>query len=359
MGAFATAILWTWTALDLGSGQARATGPASTGTIVVHVAEDDDAAAHELGSLVQRHGAAGTPALRVEAPPAGFTRLAAARARCVEPTLGVFWLDATRPEEWRLYALPCATGRPLVREIVFPAGEEQAAIESAWLIVHSSAVAIAEGHGLAMREASEAMLEEPVVAEPATPPPPTAPIVPPPATPRRALGLRLSIAYAGAGLASALPWGHGAWGAIAWAPRPRLRLGAWYEFVAAGRLDEPAGFRLWRHAMAITIAAVIRFGGRWAIELRSGPELELSRWRSDAAGGRRRPIPRVGADATLSLGVGRVLTFDLGVGLAVPLASVDFVTCAGADRCSGADRRVVLDAWPVAPRARLGLSVQF
>jgi hypothetical protein len=268
------------------------------------------------------------------------------------------WLDATRPEEWRLYALPCATGRPLVREIVFPAGEEQAAIESAWLIVHSSAVAIAEGHGLAMREANEAMLEEPVVVEPPPPQPPT-PIVPPPPVPPRALGLRLSIAYTGAGLASALPWGHGAWGAVAWAPRPRLRLGAWYEFVAAGRLDEPAGFRLWRHAMAITIAAVLRFGGRWAIELRSGPELELSRWRSDAAGGRRRPIPRVGADATLQLGVGRVLTFDLGVGLAVPLVTVDFITCAAADRCSGADRRVVLDAWPVAPRARLGLSVQF
>lgn len=359
MGAFATAILWTWTALGLGSGQVRAAGPVAA-TIVVQVAEDDGAAAHELGSLVQRHGDAGTPRLQVEAPPAGVTRLGAARAQCIDPTLGVFWLDATRPEEWRLYALPCATGRPLVREIVFPAGEEQAAIESAWLIVHSSAVAIAEGHGLAMREANEAMLEEPVVVEPATPPPPAAPpTLPPPATRPRALGLRLSVAYAGAGLARALPWGHGAWGAIAWAPRPRLRLGAWYEFVAAGRLDEPAGFRLWRHAMAITIAAVIRFGGRWAIELRSGPELELSRWRSDAAGGRRRPIPRVGADATLSLGVGRLLTFDLGVGLAVPLVGVDFVTCADADRCSGADRRVVLDAWAVAPRARLGLSVQF
>lgn len=358
MGALATATFFTWTALGLGSGQVRAVGPA-TATIVVHVAEDDGAAAHELGSLVQRHGDAGTPRLQVEAPPAGVTRLAAARARCVDPTLGVFWLDATRPEEWRLYALPCATGRPLVREIVFPAGEEQAAIESAWLIVHSSAVAIAEGHALAMREASEAMLEEPVVVEPVVPPPASPPVVPPPPVPRRALGLRLSVAYAGAGLASALPWGHGAWGAVAWAPRPRLRLGAWYEFVAAGRLDEPAGFRLWRHAIAITVAAVLRFGERWAIELRSGPELELSRWRSDAAGGRRRPIPRAGADATLSLGVGRVLTFDLGVGLAVPLAAVDFVTCADADRCSGADRRVVLDAWPVAPRARLGLSVQF
>lgn len=197
MGALATATFLTWTALGLGSGQVRAVGPA-TATIVVHVAEDDGAAAHELGSLVQRHGDAGTPRLQVETPPAGVTRLAAARARCVDPTLGVFWLDATRPEEWRLYALPCATGRPLVREIVFPAGEEQAAIESAWLIVHSSAVAIAEGHALAMREASEAMLEEPVVVEPVAPPPASPPVVPPPPVPRRVGGRRLGPATAAA-----------------------------------------------------------------------------------------------------------------------------------------------------------------
>jgi hypothetical protein len=148
--------------------------------------------------------------------------------------------------------------------------------------------------------------------------------------------------------------------------RPRLRIGGWYEFVGGGGLDDPPGFAAWHHALALTIAAALPAGRRVVIELRAGPELELARWRSrDLGKGRLRAIPRVGADTTLQIGLTRPgaiprVSLDVGVGLAVALIDVDFVTCAaGAVECTGAARKVVLDAWRARPRGRAGISVQF
>ncbi len=336
--------------------------------IVVQLGQDDGPASHEFASLVQRYGDHASPVILVEEPDPQLSRLAAARRRCTAQVLGVFWLDAHRPDEWRLYALPCATDRPLVREIVVSPGAEQAAIEASWLITSSSATAIAEGHALAMAEANTDAIDDApaqAVVPSTTVPRPTTP-TPPPAKPtRKPWRLRASVAYAGEALARAIPWRSGVWAALAWAPRPRLRIGGWYEFLAAARLDDPPGFAVWRHGMALTVAAVLPATRRLTFELRGGPELELSRWRSQAQGrGPRRFVPRVGGDVTVQIGLARGVALEFGAGLAVALIDVDLVTCAApasgsAAGCSGPNRRVVADSWRVRPRARAGLGVQF
>jgi len=336
---------------------------ATSGAIVVHVADDDAPAAHELAALVERHGRGESPPMRVATPDAGLSRVEAAKQACTADVLGVFWLDARRSDEWRLYALPCATKRPLVREIVVSVGAEQASIEASWLITRSSAVAIAYGLEIAMAEAPPEPAPKPIPALVVAKPKITPPM---PAPQPRALGLSLSIGYAGETLARRVPWRSGVFGAIAWSARPRLRIGGWYELLVGGHLDDPPGFRAWHHAVAFTIGAALPLGKSVAIELRAGPELELARWRSrDAGKGPVRAIPRVGGDATLQIGLTRPgavprASLDLGVGVAVALIDVDFVTCAAeAPDCSGGARRVVLDAWRVRPRGRAGISVQF
>jgi hypothetical protein len=333
------------------------------GTIVVHVADDDAAAAHELAALVERHGRSESPPMRVSAPQPNLSRVEAAKLACTGDVLGVFWLDARRTDEWRLYAVPCATKRPLLREIVVSEGAEQASIEASWLITRSSAVAIAHGLEIAMEEAPPEPKPKPEPAPEPKPMPKVTPTLPPP---QKSIGLLLSLGYAGETLGREVPWRSGAFGAIAWAARPRLRIGGWYEFVGRGRLDDPSGFTAWHHAIAITIAAALPIGRHVILELRGGPELELARWRTtDDGKGPLRAIPRVGADATLQIGLTRPgavprASLDLGVGAAATLIDVDFVTCAaGAADCTGAGRRVVLDAWRVRPRGRAGISVQF
>ncbi|MBX7081866.1 MAG: hypothetical protein K1X88_21860 [Nannocystaceae bacterium] len=335
-------------------------GPA----ITVQVADDDGTAAAELGALVERHGAQGSPAMRLEAPPQGLSRADAARQRCAQGGRAVFWLDAARTDEWRLYAQPC-DGRLLVREIVVTPGAEQAALEAAWLILRGSAIAIVEGHEVAMHEAPAEPTPTPVRASTPATTTTAAPAKTAAPPPRRAIGLRLSLAYAGEPLAAQLPWRSGLFGGIGWTPRRRLRIGAWYEWLAPGHRDQPAGFAVWQHAIALWAAGVLPIAKRLALELRGGPELVIARWRSDALGrSRPRPIARIGADATLQIALTRVLALDVGAGLAVSLADVDYITCAagsGGDPppCSGADRRVTVDAWRVRPRARAGFSVQF
>lgn len=336
-------------------------------TVLLHLADDDSPASHELAALVQRHGENASPKIRVATPVPGRSRLVAAREACRDEVLGVFWLDAQRPEEWRLYAVPCSTLRPLVREILVTAGAEQASIEATWLITRSSAAAISTPESVAMTEADTAAIDTPPKEEskptPPVTPTPIAPPKPPPEPKRNRV--QLSLGYAGETLARAVPWRHGVWAGVAWSPRRRLRIGGWYEGSVPSRLDDPEGFAVWRHGMAVTIAGVIEFGRRVALELRGGPELELVRWRSTALGrSGLRPVPRLGADATVQIVlVPSRLTFDLGVGVAVALIDVDFVTCpavSGGDAsCSGDTRRVTADSWRVRPRARAGLSVQF
>jgi hypothetical protein len=301
--------------------------------------------------------------MRVVTPEAGLSRVESAKRACGTDVLGVFWLDARRSDEWRLYALPCATQRLLVREIVVSVGAEQASIEASWLITRSSAVAIAHGLEIEMAPAPPEPAP-PVVVAPPPKPKPTPTLGPPPA-PRRKRW-QLSLAYAGETLARTIPWRSGVLGAFAWSARPRLRIGAWYEVLLAGRLDDPPGFSAWHHAIALTIAAALPVAQRLTIELRAGPELELARWRSrDAGRGPLRAVPRIGADTTFQIELTRAgavpsVTLDLGVGVAAALIDVDFVTCAaGAEGCSGAARRVVADTWRVRPRGRAGISVQF
>jgi len=356
----------------LSVGPAPATS-AGNEQIVVQLAEDDGAAAHELATFVERYGDNAAPRIRVGTPDPSRSRLDAAQGACKPGTLGVFWLDAQRPEEWRLYVLPCATMRPLVREILVTAGAEQASIEASWQITRSTATALAGRHALDMAEANPAAIDEPPVTEEPPPeapgfaPQPTELRPPAPARPRARVGLHVGLGYAGEALARAIPWRSGVYGTIAWAVRPRLRIGAGYQFLAPGRLDEPPGFRAWHHSVALTVAGALPLARRLALELRGGPELELALWRSDDRGRvRPRPIPRVGADAALRVELGRGVGLELGIGLTVAILDVDFVTCVAAPTEGGSDpvcaegtRRVVADTWRVRPRTRAGLSVQF
>ncbi|MBC8070539.1 MAG: hypothetical protein IAG13_19565 [Deltaproteobacteria bacterium] len=163
-------------------------------------------------------------------------------------------------------------------------------------------------------------------------------------------------------MARSIPWQSGVIAAFSFAPRPWLRVGTSYEFLAPAQLESPSGFSLWRHGVALTLAGVVALAKRVDLELRLGGEVELSRWRSDAAGrGRLRAIPRLGLDASLQIELGRGVAIDVGPGLAVALVDVDFVTCAraAASCAAGPNRQVVVDAWRVRPRARAGISVQF
>jgi hypothetical protein len=330
--------------------------------VVVQIRDDDGAAGAALGELVIANGSREPPPIRMEMPPEGKSRLAAARERCAAPKapIAVFWLDVARTDEWRLYALPCAAPTPFVREIPVGVGEEEASIETLWLIVRSSAAAIAVGAEPAMQAVDPAEVEasEPKQAPQVEPPP--KPVAPPKPAPRPARWT-LRLDYAGDSLAPQVPWQSGVLGGFAFAPRTWLRVGANYEFLAHARRDRPAGFALWRHGIAITVAGVAALAKRVALEVRIGAELELSRWRSDAAGrGRLRAVPRFGADVLLSIALGRGVSLELGPGLAVALIDVDFVTCAAAGSpCTGMDREVVVDARRVRPRARAGISVQF
>ncbi len=336
----------------------------TTDEVVVQIREGDGAAGAALGELVIGNGAAEPPPIRMETPAEGDARLGAARQRCnaAKRPVAVFWLDVARPDEWRLYALPCAAQQPFVREIPVTSGEEQASIEALWLIVRSSAAAMAAGAEPAM-EAVDPRALEPKPTEP-TPPvrePTTRPPERPTPSPERVRKWSVRAGYAGDSLAPQIPWQSGVLAGFAYAPIRWLRIGAGYEFLAHARLDEPAGFALWRHAVALTIAGVAPLAKRVELEVRFAPELELSRWKSDVSGrGRLRAVPRLGLDALLQIELGRGVALELGPGLAVALIDVDFVTCAtSATTCTGPGRNVVVDARRVRPRARAGISVRF
>jgi hypothetical protein len=332
--------------------------------VIVQIRDDDGPAGAALGELVLGNGGAEPPPIRMETPPEDKSRLAAARERCAvkQKPIAVFWLDVGRVDEWRLYALPCAAPTPFVREIPVSAGEEEASIEALWLIVRSSAAAIAVGAEPAMKAVDPAEVEadereeQPKVEPPPTRPEPQPPVVTPARTPKWTLRL----AYSGDSLAPQVPWQSGVFGGFAFAPIPWLRVGASYEFLAPAHRDSPAGFSLWRHGVAITGSGVAPLAKRVALEVRLGAEVELSRWRSSAAGrGRLRAVPRIGADVLLSIALGRGVSLELGPGLAVALTDVDFITCENGVACSGAGRQVVVDTRRVRPRARAGFSVQF
>ncbi|MBC8069256.1 MAG: hypothetical protein IAG13_13050, partial [Deltaproteobacteria bacterium] len=254
--------------------------PADSGEVVVHIRADDGEAGDALAELVRGHSASEPPAIRTAVPEAG-SRLAAARGRCAVPVppIAVFWLDVARTDEWRLYALPCAAPQPFVREIPFGPGEEQAAIETLQLIVLSSAVAIAAGGQPDMQAVDPATIEPAPVEPAAVVPPQSKPprLQPPTLTPQSRKRFRVGVAYAGDALARGVPWQSGVIAAFSFAPRSWLRVGTSYDFLAPAQLEPPAGFALWRHGIALTLAGVVALAKRVDLELRLGGEVELSR----------------------------------------------------------------------------------
>ena len=306
-----------------------------------------------------------TVRFEVRERPLEGSRVQHAKKLCAEKTWrGVYWFDTTREGEFWVVLFECGGERVRVREVPIDPAAEQVAIEEMWLIARASATALVTGDAIAMDERDAASVDAPAPKpEPARPEPvktkPPAPTKPTPPSRRRPY-LRASLAYAGDAVARAIPWQHAIALGFAVEPTRLLRVGLGYAFAIPTALRGASDVKMSRHILALQVGV---FGGsdRVTVEGRAGLELELSRWRSDESpGGGLRPLPTVALDVLLALRLWRGLFFELGPGLGVPLARVDYVRCrAGATTCSGADRRVVADAWPVRPRARAGFAVRF
>lgn len=303
----------------------------------------------------------GVVRFEVRARPVDGSRVAVAKTLCGEKTWrGVYWFDTTRAGEYWVVLYDCADGRVRVREVPVDPAAEQAAIEEMWLIARGSATALVTGVEIAMDERDAASVE---VQPPPEQPPPT--VTPPPETPpppppsRRRPWMRVSAAYAGDGFADELPWQHAVTAAFAVEPTRLLRVGIGYTFAIPAALRGSSDVKLTRHVIAAHVGV---FGGidRLTVEGRVGIEVELQRWRSDAdADGGLRVVPIGALDVLFAIRLWRELYLELGPGLGVPLARVEYVRCRTGTACTGDDRIVVADSWPARPRARVGLAVRF
>ncbi len=298
----------------------------------------------------------------VRARPVDGSRVAAAKGLCAEKTWrGVYWFDTTREGEYWVVLFDCADERVRVREVPVDHAAEQAAIEEMWLIARSSATALVTGVAIAMDERDAATVdvqpppqEPPVVVDPPpkTPPPTTAPT-------RRRPWLRASAAYAGDGIANALPWQHAVTAGFAVEPTRLVRVGLAYTFAIPATLRGASDVNLLRHVIALQVGV---FGGidRLTVEGRMGLELELQRWRTDDdPDGGLRVVPTGAVDVLLAIRLWRELYLELGPGLGVPFAHVEYVRCRTDTACTGADRVVIANSWPARPRARVGFAVRF
>jgi hypothetical protein len=306
-----------------------------------------------------------TVRFEVRQRPVEGSRVELARKLCAEATWrGVYWFDTTREREFWVVLFECGSGRVRVREVPADPAAEQAAIEEMWLIARASATALVTGGSIAMDERDPTTVDVPTAPkEPAEPA--RSPVVratKPSATRangRKRPALRASLAYAGDAFARARPWQHAIAIGFAVEPTKLLRVGIGYAFFVPASL-RGSDVRLLRHLVALHVG-VFGGGDRVTAEGRAGIEVELQRWRSDEdREGGLRPVPLAALDVLLAIRLWRGLFLELGPGVGVPLARVDYVRCrtGGAD-CTGSDRRVVADAWPARPRARIGFAVRF
>jgi hypothetical protein len=296
---------------------------------------------------------------------------AAARARALVAgglARGVFWFDERAPDEIRVFML-AADGSAWVRRVPVEPTAAEATREAVWLIVESSSLALATGEEVVAMEqagaelvagdpagtpASDAAESEPVEREPAV----REPLPPEPAPPRRP-AIHLGLGYLGESFAPQVPWqsGVGIDGAVDLGRRFRVGLG--YGLLLPWRGGDPPV--TWRHRVELR-GGVRRLVRAW-VELYAlvGGALDLVRWRAtagEAEGLRAMGLFTFEAGARLRLHRGLWLVVEPGA--AVLLNRFDFVECAaGATRCDGMLRRVVLAPHGVRLRARAGLAVQF
>jgi hypothetical protein len=304
----------------------------------------------------------GVVRFEVRARPVDGSRVAAAKGLCAEKLWrGVYWFDTTRDGEYWVVLYDCADGRVRVREVPVDTAAEQATIEEMWLIARGSATALVTGVAIAMDERDAATVDVPVPPkEPLPEVEPREPEPPPPSTPkRRRPWLRASAAYAGDGIAKAVPWQHAVTAGFAIEPTRLLRVGLAYAFAFPAELRDADDVKMSRHVVAAQVGV---FGGidRLTVEGRASLEVEMQRWRSDDdPDGGLRVVPTAALDVLFAIRLWRGLFLELGPGLGVPLARVDYVLCRTEDACTGDDRVVVASSWPVRPRARAGFAVRF
>lgn len=288
-----------------------------------------------------------------------------------EPGIGgVFWLGR-RDNGLTIYLYDPRDQGVYVRELARAEGESEAAlVESVGLIIASTAVALRERGELGMRKVDEhelvALRPEP---EPEPPPEPDTettkppgppeddgrPPPPPPAYPQ----LRLGLAYLGEGFNRSAPWQSGVRGQLSLVVHPRIRLGLGYGFLAPARASDAPSLELTRHQLSASLGAGGSVSARVTVHGAIFGVANLVRWRGPLGTGLR-SLATAGPMVEVGITLVRGLALDLGVGASIPLNRFAFVVCEDeALPCTGDNREVAAQAWPVAPRATVGLSYTF
>ncbi len=271
-------------------------------------------------------------------------------------TDGVFWIDV-RSDAMRVWLLDESRSTYMRRVPIAP-GAEETAREAVWLIVESGAVALVTGNAVAMDQAT-------VEAEEATPPEPEPPAdptpedapkpTPTPEQPRVRGGIVLG--YVGEGVANPIPWQSGA-GLGGYLDLGRFaRLALDYEASFPVRAD--ASTIAWRHRAAVRGGVHTGVGKRVGLHALASLGLEGQQWRSQQSSDDGwRAVASAGLDLGFTVRVFGPVSLWIEPGATVPLNRFAFVECRrGGTTCSGDERRVVLDPWPLRPRVRVGVSL--
>lgn len=294
-------------------------------------------------------------------------------------TLCVFWIER-RATGLAIYLYEPRVQGVFIREI--PRGPEEtdaALVESVGLIVASTSAALREGRELGMQPVDPAQLdgddgapdepspdpEDPGEADPTEPdltePDPSGQgrvdeQPPSDEAPGSGVAGRLVLAYVGDGFNARAPWQSGLRVGVGVVPHRLVRVGLGYGHLFAASVGGTPPLRLARHEVGLDVGIGGALTDRVTLHGTALVAASLARWSSDGRTGLR---PLVRAGPLLELGIRLVadLHLDVGAGLVGTLNRVDFVVCDAPDAdCTGAMRRVVASAWPVAPRATLGLS---
>ena len=290
-------------------------------------------------------------------------------------TIGVFWLGR-HDDGLTIYLYDPRDQGVYVRELLRAEGESDAAlVESVGLIIASTAVALRERTELGMRKADEQELaamqppqsepEPETESEPEPEPEPTDPTpeegdrspseAPTPAHPQ----LRLGAAYLGESFNRVAPWQSGVRGQLSLVIHPRIRLGLEYGFLAPAQASRRPSLELTRHQLSASLGVGGSVSPRITLHGVIFGLANLVRWRGPLGTGLR-TLVSVSPMVELGITLVRGLALDVGLGMAVPLNRFAFVVCEDeGGPCTGADREVAAQAWPIAPRAAAGLSYTF
>ena len=271
---------------------------------------------------------------------------------------GVFWFDESKPDEIGIFLM--VDGKTLYgRRVPVDPATREAGLESVWLIVQASSLAVAAGEDVQMQPV-KLKTRRPKRRKPPKPKP--APKPKPVETPEESepegVRFRLTLGYLGGSFATSQPWDSGGFVSFAIEPSARFRIGVRYGVVAP-----PIGSRpVWlRHEAAAFGGLRLQLADRLELEPRAAIGVEPLQWRGtedDSQGVRF--LATVGAELLAHVRLAGELYGMVSLAGSLATNRFTFIECpAGTSGCSGGERRVVLRPWWVRPQARAGLAYRF